>query len=99
MQLELKHKDIVVQILKKNLPEHALVWVFGSRANRNPKKFSDLDLAIDCGRSLSNHVMIDLKEDFDASDLPYKVDLVDWYGVDVVFQKIIDKDRAYKIDF
>lgn len=34
-----------------------------------------------------------LKEDFSESDLPYKVDLVDWQKVSPSFRAIIQRDR------
>ena len=94
IKLNEKHQDVVLSILRKNLLPHTIVWVFGSRANRTPKPFSDLDLAIDAGKPLDYSIMIDLKHDFDESELPYKVDIVDWHMLDKSFQERVDEDRA-----
>ncbi len=95
IKMDKQHKELVLTILKKNIPANTLVWVFGSRANRKPKLFSDLDLALDAGSPLPYSTLIDLKHDFDESELPYKVDLVDWHSIDKSFQEIIDNDRTY----
>ena len=95
IRLDQQYKDLVVKILKKHLSPDAFVWVFGSRANRSPKPFSDLDLAIDAGKPLMYSTLIDLKHEFDESALPYKVDLVDWYALDPSFQERINDDREY----
>lgn len=77
---------IILQIFKKNLPENTTVWVFGSRAEKTKKPFSDLDLAIDATIPLPYTKLVNLKNDFEESDLPYKVDVVDWHLLDEAFQ-------------
>lgn len=89
-----EHMFIVKQILQKHLPPDAMVWVFGSRANGTPKKFSDLDLAIDVGKPLSSNLISNLASDFDESDLPYKVDIVDWQTINENFKNIIAGQRV-----
>jgi len=97
IHIDNKHYPIIIAILSKNLPSHTHVWVFGSRANRVPKKYSDLDLAIDAGSALPYATIVELKHAFDESVLPYKVDLVDWYLLDTSFQKRIQDDRIYQL--
>lgn len=80
---------IVQQILKKHLPSSATVRVFGSRVTGTNKKFSDLDLAINADPPLSLSTMADLLHDFEESNLPYKVDIVDWSTIDESFKEII----------
>jgi predicted nucleotidyltransferase len=62
-----EHLEIIKVILRKHLPSHAKVWVFGSRTTQKIKKFSDLDLAIDMGQPLSLRLTGNLKEDFSES--------------------------------
>ncbi|CAN5435508.1 nucleotidyltransferase domain-containing protein [soil metagenome] len=88
-----EHLEIVKHILCKNLPEEAVVWVFGSRAKQAKKKYSDLDLLIDIKERLPADVVINLAEDFDESDLPYKVDIVDWNAISETFRNCIKDDR------
>jgi len=88
-----EHLEIVKNILKKQLPSHATVWAFGSLTKGTAKKFSDLDLVIDAGDPLPSSIMTNLAFDFEESDLPYKVDIVDWATINDSFRKIIEKDR------
>ncbi|WVH09653.1 MAG: Nucleotidyltransferase domain protein [Fluviibacter phosphoraccumulans EoVTN8] len=83
---------IVKSILARHVPG-AAVWAFGSRATGKAKKFSDLDLCIDTGKPLGLNLASALAEDFAESDLPWKVDLVDWATTSEGFRKIIERDR------
>lgn len=68
---------IVQALLQKYLPGYP-VCAFGSRARGQPKPFSDLDLAIMTEQPLPLDCLAELREAFSESDLPWKVDLVDW---------------------
>lgn len=85
--------SIVHGILQKHVPDHA-VWAFGSRATGNAKKFSDLDLVIIAAAPLPLDLCASLSEDFSESDLPWRVDVVDWATTSDVFRKIIERDRV-----
>jgi len=84
---------IVRGILQKHVPEYE-VWAFGSRARGTAKKFSDLDLAIITEHPLSLDLCAGLSDDFSESDLPWKVDVVDWATTSDVFRKIIARDKV-----
>ena len=84
---------LVKSILSKHLPLGAVVWVFGSRATGVARSFSDLDLAIDIGEPLSLEKLAGLAHDFDESNLPYKVDVVDWATISEAFRKNIEDER------
>lgn len=94
MDITSEHKKIVQHILKKNLPSHAHVFIFGSRVTKAKKKFSDLDLAIDATDSLSISTLASLEHDFSESDLPYKVDIVDLNNLDDNFLNQIKADMV-----
>ena len=83
---------MVREILLRHVP-NARVYVFGSRATGRAKKFSDLDLCLQSDRPLGLDVMSALAEDFSESDLPWKVDIVDWATIKPEFRKIIDQDK------
>jgi len=89
--ISLSEWAIVETILQRYLPEHE-VWVFGSRARHNPKPFSDLDLAVINDVPLSMTQLADLSEAFSESDLPWKVDIVDWANTSDAFRKIIKSE-------
>ena len=84
---------IVKGILQKHLPDRE-VWAFGSRAKWTAKEFSDLDLAVIGQAPLPLEVSAALADDFSDSDLPWKVDVVDWASTSESFQKIIAQDKV-----
>ena len=89
-----KHRRLVRDILAEHLPPEVRVWVFGSRATGRAWRYSDLDLAIDAGRRLTLDETARLAEAFSDSDLPYKVDVLDWHAIDARFRQIIAKERV-----
>lgn len=86
------HLHIVQSILKKHLPT-AVVWAFGSRTTGKAKPYSDLDLCINAGQPLDLAVLAALEEDFSESDLPWRVDVVDWAITGDAFRKVIEQHR------
>ena len=87
------HWEIVRAILQKHVPQYA-VWAFGSRAKWKAKDYSDLDLAIITDKPLSLDVSASLSDDFSESDLPWRVDVVDWATTSESFRKIIERDKV-----
>ena len=84
---------IVKAILVRHVPD-ATVWVFGSRATGKAKQYSDLDLCIKANQAMGLDLMSVLAEDFSESDLPWKVDIVDWWCVSDSFKAIIERDKV-----
>lgn len=84
---------IVQNILKKYFDESTKIWVYGSRAKGTAKKYSDLDLAIDTGTMLSALLISEIAYELEESDLPYKVDLVDWTTLSPHFKQRISSDK------
>ncbi|MGH8511192.1 MAG: restriction endonuclease subunit S [Gammaproteobacteria bacterium] len=87
------HWAIVADILRRHAPDRE-VWAFGSRATWNAKEYSDLDLAVIGQTPLSLCVSAALADDFAESDLPFKVDVVDWATTSESFRKIIERDKV-----
>ena len=87
IQLENKHQAIISSILSKYPYQF---YAYGSRAKNQAKKYSDLDL---CYREkIPWNVLSHIQEDFEESDLPFKVDLVYWEWMNSEFQELIKKD-------
>ncbi len=84
---------IVQDILRKHVPDRE-VWAFGSRAKRTAKTYSDLDLAVITDTPMSFEVSGALREDFSESDLPWRVDIVDWATTSEAFRRIIEQDKV-----
>ena len=87
------HWAIVRNILRRHVPDRK-VLVFGSRATWTAKQYSDLDLAILGEEPLSLDETSSLAEEFRESNLPFKVDLVDWLRIDESFRDIIKHDSV-----
>ncbi|MDB2414238.1 nucleotidyltransferase domain-containing protein [Rickettsiales bacterium] len=92
MLIENKDFEIIKNILISNIPEYE-VRAFGSRVHgNNIKPFSDVDLAIVTETPLDDSKYITLKQDFENSNLPVKVDIVDWAIIDEDFRKVISEN-------
>lgn len=87
------HLKIVQVILQRFVPDHE-VWAFGSRAKWLAKEYSDLDLCVLGETPLGFRTLGLLEEAFDESDLPYKVDVVDWATTSPSFRAIIERDKV-----
>jgi len=87
------HWEIVRSILQKHVPQYE-VWAFGSRAKYAAKPYSDLDLAVITDQPLPLKTSANLLDDFSESDLPWKVDVVDWATTRASFRKIIERDKV-----
>ena len=86
----------VRMILSRHLPSEVRVFVFGSRAGGQVRRMSDLDLVLQGAGPLPLALLGDLADDFDESDLRWKVDLIDRTAVSPEFGLIID---AAKVPF
>jgi type I restriction enzyme S subunit len=84
---------IVRDILQKHVPQYE-VWAFGSRVTGTTKPYSDLDLAIISDTPLSSQTSAALADDFSESDLPWRVDVLDWATTSPTFRKIIERDKV-----
>lgn len=88
---------IVLDILKDFVPD-CEVRVFGSRYKGNAKKYSDLDLAIVSKDNLDWEIIADMKEEFQESDLTFRVDVLDWNNIEDNFKNII-LESGYEVIF
>ena len=91
--LDAGHWQIVRAILETELPGRE-VWAFGSRARHQAKPYSDLDLVVIGTEELPLAVSARVSEAFIESDLPFKVDVVDWASTSEAFRKVIERDRV-----
>jgi predicted nucleotidyltransferase len=88
LELTAAELAIVLEILDRHVPERE-VWAFGSRVGGRVKPFSDLDLTVVGEVPLSMAQLGDVREAFDESDLPFRVDVGDWASTDDAFRAII----------
>jgi type I restriction enzyme S subunit len=93
-----EHK-IIANIIKKHAHD-CDVLAFGSRYKWTVKDYSDLDLAfvLPNGEKMGLKRIGQLEDAFMESELPYRVDVVDYNGVSDEFRSIIDagNERVYE---
>ena len=91
LDLPREYLDAVVTLLRAHVP-HAEVWAYGSRVSGGSHDASDLDLAVrnprDLGERLDN--LDELKEAFIESNLPIRVDVMDWARIPASFHREIE---------
>ena len=90
LDVELRWKSLVDDILRQYAPRPCRVWAFGSRVRGKARRFSDLDLAFDAGRPLTLRDTAVLADAFDESDLPWSVDIVDLVTCSATFRREVE---------
>lgn len=83
--------ETVKRILAAHVPG-CEVRAFGSRIKQTAKDWSDLDLAVVGAAQLEQHALYDLRDAFEESDLPIRVDVLDWSAISPEFQAVIAED-------
>ena len=77
-------RNIIFQFID---PNENKIFIFGSRATGKAKKFSDYDVGIEGKKPIAWEMMALAEEMFEESDLPFKVDLVDFSLVSDKFRE------------
>jgi predicted nucleotidyltransferase len=80
----------VRRILQLHVPGRR-VRAFGSRVLGTARPFSDLDLAVMGETPLDFRQLSALKDAFAESNLPFRVDVVDWAATSESFRGIIEE--------
>jgi uncharacterized protein len=93
IELEPEHLAEVLAILDAMVPG-AQVVAFGSRVTGDSRATSDLDLAVRADRALSLRELRLLKESFEDSALPIRVDVVDWHSISEEFRNVINRQSV-----
>ena len=83
----------VQAILRQQLPQ-AEVWAYGSRVTGDGHEASDLDLVVRHPRHLGAELvgLSALKEAFVESDLPIRIEVLDWSRIPADFRREIEKE-------
>ncbi len=86
-----KEINIIKGIILKYIPD-AEVRIFGSRVKGTNSESSDIDIAIISKDKINFSTLGKIKIDFEESELPYRVDIIDYNSIDENFKKIIDSN-------
>ena len=84
-----KHLATIRSILAEYVAD-CEVRAFGSRVIGPAKEHSDLDVAVVAGNKMKRRTKMLLREAFEESDLPFRVDVIDYSAVSDEFRAIID---------
>ena len=87
IHMDEQHLEVIKAILKKY---PYTFYAFGSRTKGTQRPLSDLDICFmeDIPWNVRSHI----DEDFEESDLPFTVDVIDWNTSDADFKAKIKKD-------
>jgi type I restriction enzyme S subunit len=85
------HLETVQRILREHVPD-CEVRAFGSRAKWEGQDYSDLDLAVLSENDSNGRAIERLREAFEESDLPIRVDVLDWHALADDFRQAIESD-------
>lgn len=67
------------------------LYLFGSWASGAQRRTSDIDIAVDPRRPLPDGALSTLRERFEESRIPYRVDVVDLSEADPTFRRAVIK--------
>lgn len=84
--------QLVLSLTQAYLPG-VEIWAYGSRVRGNPRRYSDLDLVAFAAHGQSSQVH-NLREAFEESDLPIRVDLFLWDDLPDSFHHQIEQQYA-----
>ena len=93
IDLSPRNLEIVKRVLRDHVPG-CEVRAFGSRATWTAKDYSDLDLALVGESEIGDATLARLREAFEDSSLPMRVDVLDWHGISPAFRKVIERDSV-----
>ena len=85
-----EHLEMIRRILADHVPD-CKVRAFGSRVDGTARDYSDLDLVIVGKERLDPKRFRHLKEAFEESHLPFRVDVLDWRALSKNFRDSIEK--------
>jgi uncharacterized protein len=88
-----EHLESIKKIFQKFIPERR-VLAFGSRINGKSTKHSDFDLVIMGDECVYNKSMAMLEYAFQESEIPFRIDLIEWATTSEPFRKIILSDHV-----
>jgi predicted nucleotidyltransferase len=90
IDLQPDHLALIQTILAQHVP-HAEVRAFGSRVTGTARDYSDLDLVVLGREKIDRKTLHRLEEAFAESDLPFRVDVLDWHRISDSFRQVIEE--------
>jgi predicted nucleotidyltransferase len=82
-------REIVLEALRTR---DVRVYLFGSSVGGAVHRASDIDVAVDAREPLPPGLLGELREQFEESDIPYEVDIVDLATASPRFRERVQRD-------
>lgn len=86
----------VISILKKHFNQEK-VFIYGSRTQGKARAHSDLDIGVLGVEKISLNKLALADEDFAASDIPFRVEILDLQRCTASFRKKIEREGIAQI--
>lgn len=87
-----KTKQKIIALISTLIP-NAKIYLFGSRARGKHSQWSDIDLALDTGEKISHDIVGEIISVLAGTDIPYKIEVVDFHSVSKEMQTSILDER------
>lgn len=85
-------KEKIIAIINALVPE-ASIYLFGSRARGTYQHGSDIDIALEAQKPISSFITGEIMSIFEASNLLYKIQIVDINSVSEKMRENILRDK------
>ena len=89
--LSIEDQNKIIALISALIPR-AKIYLFGSRARKTNTARSDVDIAIDAGKLLPRTTIDEAHSVLQASNLMYRVDVVDLHQLDEEMRNAIMKE-------
>jgi len=92
LKLQPRHLNMLLELIRQYFPQ-AQIWAYGSRVNGDCHDASDLDLVARNPSALDQPLsdLFDFQEELVESNLPIRIDVVDWAQIPESFQQEIER--------
>jgi predicted nucleotidyltransferase len=94
LALTADQRALVARIVRETLAAGVEAYAFGSRATGRARPYSDLDLLLVCAQPLSLAERAALRNRFERSDLPFRVDIVELAGLSGATAERVARERV-----
>ena len=87
-----EHKRVICESVLKHLQDQRVeIIIFGSRTTKKHDRSSDLDVAIKAEGEIPFFILSFIEEELEKSNLPFRVDLQDYWALPSEFRKNIER--------
>lgn len=90
------HRDLIIKLIERHLPD-TTAWVYGSRVKGTARRYSDLDMVV-FSTPEQRRGFYELREAFEESNLPFRVDLFTWDQTPDSFKENIEAEHVALVE-